>query len=71
MLWKEISNLVGFFAENEVTKSSNVCVSAQLSRFTAEFGMSPYLCKIVWSYLKQKPNSDRFAKKNHLLWALS
>ena len=56
---------------NEVTKSTSVCIGTQLSRFTAEYGMNPCLCKLVWSLLQQKHDFDPFAKKNHLLWALS
>ena len=56
---------------NDVAKRTGVCISTQLSRFAAEHAMNPYIFNFSWSLLQQKHDVDAFAKKNHLLWALS
>ena len=55
---------------NKITSSTRSCEATKLCRFVAEFGMSPYLCAIVWLLLKEMPCLDRSTKKCHLLWAL-
>jgi len=55
---------------NVVTKSTGVCLATQLERFVAHFGVNPSICKLLWVLLKETPNFDSHAQKNHLLWAL-
>ena len=68
-----MDNIEGWFlvAGNAITKSNNVCLGTQLSRFRGCFGTSPRTCRVIWMLLKRKSDFDNFSSKKHLLWALN
>ena len=60
-----MDNIEGWFlvAGNAITKSNNVCLGTQLSRFRGYFGTLPRTCRVIWILLKRKFDFDNFLVK--------
>lgn len=54
---------------NRYTKSTTLRRKAtQLRRFKCHFGITPFMCSIVWTEIKDKAPAN--SRPKHLLWSL-